>query len=514
MERFRFWCQKVLPLVYDDSLSYYELLCKVVDYLNKMGEIVNEVSEEISNINKFIQENTEKVVLETMEKWLEDGTLEEVFGKALKEFTKHGSNVTNMFVDTELLFESKIDDVAQGFCTDGTAFYMVHHSSDLSPLKLLKTNMKGSIQFDKNITTSDGKNVTGIHGNSLCYYDGKLICAYAGDNYTKLLVIDPITAVANTVTTGLHVSAIDFCTVDGEDYAFSVWSNSQNIVTSWVKGHKMLPFSRYMQKYTVPNLKQGLLATDSHVYIPYSANGAYKFNVVRVYTHGLQNSVNIYFNQFNDCEMEDLARVEDDEVMYWNDIDGNIYSFKTDGLFTQSQDITSFSEYAQALDHYVYRLSTTAGAFNKVHTSNGVSVLTEFSVPPVVRRTWSMSGYGYLNVLGGTDTPIVLTPTTGDILVNCTTDVWNGAKYRPVCLKMRYKYDESNSKYQLTYFLMSCHDLPEYVYTSSASTEANLQDITKWVHDRFSSMSKLTDLGMVVFNTTLNVGAGVPITLW
>lgn len=31
---FRFWCQKVLPLVYDDSLSYYELLNKVVVYLN------------------------------------------------------------------------------------------------------------------------------------------------------------------------------------------------------------------------------------------------------------------------------------------------------------------------------------------------------------------------------------------------------------------------------------------------------------------------------------------------
>ena len=25
---FRLWCQKVLPLVYDDSLSYYELLFK------------------------------------------------------------------------------------------------------------------------------------------------------------------------------------------------------------------------------------------------------------------------------------------------------------------------------------------------------------------------------------------------------------------------------------------------------------------------------------------------------
>lgn len=35
---FRFWCQRVLPLVYDDSLSYYELLCKMADYINKLIE--------------------------------------------------------------------------------------------------------------------------------------------------------------------------------------------------------------------------------------------------------------------------------------------------------------------------------------------------------------------------------------------------------------------------------------------------------------------------------------------
>lgn len=35
---FRFWCQKVLPLVYDDSLSYYEVLCKLTEYINIMIE--------------------------------------------------------------------------------------------------------------------------------------------------------------------------------------------------------------------------------------------------------------------------------------------------------------------------------------------------------------------------------------------------------------------------------------------------------------------------------------------
>lgn len=42
-----FWCQKVLPLVYDDSLSFYEVLCKlktklneVIENLNKQGEYI------------------------------------------------------------------------------------------------------------------------------------------------------------------------------------------------------------------------------------------------------------------------------------------------------------------------------------------------------------------------------------------------------------------------------------------------------------------------------------------
>lgn len=50
-QTFRFWCQKVLPLVYDDSLSYYELLCKVVDYLNKTMEDVNTAVEDVTNLH-------------------------------------------------------------------------------------------------------------------------------------------------------------------------------------------------------------------------------------------------------------------------------------------------------------------------------------------------------------------------------------------------------------------------------------------------------------------------------
>ena len=47
IKTFRFWCQKVIPLVYDNSLSYYEVLCKVVHYLNGVIEDINEIPEYI-----------------------------------------------------------------------------------------------------------------------------------------------------------------------------------------------------------------------------------------------------------------------------------------------------------------------------------------------------------------------------------------------------------------------------------------------------------------------------------
>lgn len=50
IESFRFWCQKVLPLVYDDSLSYYELLCKVVVKLNEVISTANKAGDDVAQL--------------------------------------------------------------------------------------------------------------------------------------------------------------------------------------------------------------------------------------------------------------------------------------------------------------------------------------------------------------------------------------------------------------------------------------------------------------------------------
>ena len=44
----RYWCYKILPLVYDDSLSYYEILCKVTEKLNEVISNTNNIPTIIS----------------------------------------------------------------------------------------------------------------------------------------------------------------------------------------------------------------------------------------------------------------------------------------------------------------------------------------------------------------------------------------------------------------------------------------------------------------------------------
>ena len=52
LSRFKFWCQKVLPAVYDDSISYYEVLCKVVNYLN---DVIDDVNADMDNVETLYE---------------------------------------------------------------------------------------------------------------------------------------------------------------------------------------------------------------------------------------------------------------------------------------------------------------------------------------------------------------------------------------------------------------------------------------------------------------------------
>lgn len=68
---FWFWCQKVLPLVYDDSISYYEVLCKMSDYLNQV----------INNVNALPD-----IIDEAVKEYIESGEIQKVLNEMLQNF--------------------------------------------------------------------------------------------------------------------------------------------------------------------------------------------------------------------------------------------------------------------------------------------------------------------------------------------------------------------------------------------------------------------------------------------
>ena len=83
----RYWVQKVLPLVYDDSLSYYELLDKVVYKLNELvksnDELVTYVepfSDKVNAIEKELRDLLNGDYVEMIQKYMADAIKHVYFG--------------------------------------------------------------------------------------------------------------------------------------------------------------------------------------------------------------------------------------------------------------------------------------------------------------------------------------------------------------------------------------------------------------------------------------------------
>lgn len=77
LKYFKFWCYKVLPLVYDDSLSYYEVLCKVVKYINELieqdrifGQELDALRADMTSVQEWIDNFDTSYAEEIIEKYI------------------------------------------------------------------------------------------------------------------------------------------------------------------------------------------------------------------------------------------------------------------------------------------------------------------------------------------------------------------------------------------------------------------------------------------------------------
>ena len=84
------YCNKILPMVYDESLSYYENICRLAHVLIKTIEEVNILDDKLDRLEENIIEITENVINEALSQgklfiktnYVEDSkTLQFIFGK-------------------------------------------------------------------------------------------------------------------------------------------------------------------------------------------------------------------------------------------------------------------------------------------------------------------------------------------------------------------------------------------------------------------------------------------------
>ena len=172
VEPFRFWCQIALPTVYDDSLSYYELLNKVVYLLNDMGDKINDETANVQSLKEYCDTlkaycdnyfDSDEMTLKinaVLDEMAEDGTLNTLIEPLVNELVPTTVNSwlnenvdpvgSAVIVDSSLL----IDGAAANAKSVGDAIWH-GRNHDLNPHILVYSTTGSDDTFDANTLPID-----------------------------------------------------------------------------------------------------------------------------------------------------------------------------------------------------------------------------------------------------------------------------------------------------------------------------------------------------------------------
>lgn len=136
---FAFWCQKVMPAVLDDSLSFYEVLCKLTAKLNNAIETINGHSELITTMQSEIDALQTLTAQHTQQ-----------IADLTKKVQTNADNITAINTRTKGL-STKTDSANNWFGlnlqTDDSYVYRLAWSTDAPAASVLQTSRPGSVYY-------------------------------------------------------------------------------------------------------------------------------------------------------------------------------------------------------------------------------------------------------------------------------------------------------------------------------------------------------------------------------
>lgn len=144
LKPFVFWCSKVLPTVFDESMTYYEALCQVHEILNNVITDVNLLNQAYkdfvdtanTNYEQFVQQITAKVQeLETyMNSYFDNLDVQKEINNKLDEMLNNGT-LTNIIlsITSSYYYPVIVDSISE--MTDTKKLYILSTSGDLYSYK-------------------------------------------------------------------------------------------------------------------------------------------------------------------------------------------------------------------------------------------------------------------------------------------------------------------------------------------------------------------------------------------
>lgn len=122
-----YWCQKILPAVYDDSLSYYQLLGRILQKYNEVIEIVNKHSETLVDHENRITAAEAQIELNRQ-------AIEALKAELAKLDEQVKQNTANIAALTERV-NGHDEDIEQinTWITNASTFLLVNHRAIINP---------------------------------------------------------------------------------------------------------------------------------------------------------------------------------------------------------------------------------------------------------------------------------------------------------------------------------------------------------------------------------------------
>lgn len=136
---FAFWCQKVMPAVLDDSLSFYEVLCKLTAKLNDAIETINGHSELITTMQSEIDALQTLTAQHTQQ-----------IADLTKKVQANADNISAINTRTKGLStktDSKNNYWGINFTTDDNYVYRLAWSNGAPAASVLQTSRPGSVYY-------------------------------------------------------------------------------------------------------------------------------------------------------------------------------------------------------------------------------------------------------------------------------------------------------------------------------------------------------------------------------